>query len=59
MNDGTIFGREPAVVLGLVQAGIALLLAFGLNLTNIQVGAIIAFTAVLFAVITRSKVTPV
>ena len=31
-QPGTIWGREPAMVLALVQAVIALVVAFGLNL---------------------------
>lgn len=57
-DDGTIFGREPAMVLALVQVAIALVIAFGLNLSNVQVGAIVAFSAVVLGLITRSKVTP-
>lgn len=54
-----LWGREPAVVLGLIQAGLALLLSFGFELTVEQQGSIIAFSAVLIAVITRSQVTPI
>ena len=55
---GTIFGREPAMVLAVIQAAIALVIAFGLNLSNVQVGAIVAFSAVVLGLITRSQVTP-
>lgn len=55
---GTIFGREPALILGLVQAALALAVGFGLKLTPEQFGLLMAFTATLLAVITRSKVTP-
>ena len=54
-----IWGREPALILGLVQAAIALGVAFGLDLSIEQTGAILAVTAALLAVITRSQVTPV
>ena len=54
----TIFGREPAMVLALVQAVIALVVAFGLNLAPDQIGAILAVTAVILGLITRSKVSP-
>ncbi len=53
-----ILGRQQALILGLVQAAIALALSFGLNLTNVQIGAIVAFTAVVLAVITGTQVTP-
>ena len=45
-DPGTIFGREPAMVLALVQAVIALVVAFGLSLAPDQIGAIVAVTAV-------------
>ncbi len=58
-QPGTIWGREPAMVLALVQAVIALVVAFGLNLAPDQIGAILAVTAVILGLITRSRVTPV
>lgn len=51
-----LFGREPAVILGLVQVTIALFVAFGMELSNEQTGAILAFTGALLAVITRQSV---
>jgi len=56
---GTIWGREPAMVLALVQAVIALVAAFGLKLAPDQIGAILAVTAVVLGLITRSRVSPV
>ena len=58
-EPGTLFGREPAMVLALVQAVIALGVAFGLSLAPDQVGAILAVTAVILGLITRSRVSPV
>lgn len=55
----SIWDREPAVFMALVSSGIALVSAFGLQLTGEQVGAITSFTAVVVGFITRSKVTPV
>ena len=55
---GTIWGREPAMVLALVQAVIALVVSFGLSLAPDQIGAILAVTAVLLGLITRSQVSP-
>ena len=57
-QPGTIWGREPAMVLALVQAVLALVVAFGLNLAPDQIGAILAVTAVVLGLITRSKVSP-
>ncbi len=56
--SGTIWGREPTMVLALVQAVIALVVAFGLSLAPDQIGAILAVTAVILGLITRSRVSP-
>lgn len=56
---GTIWGREPAMVLALVQAVIVLGVSFGLQLSSDQTAAILAVTAVVLGLITRSRVTPV
>jgi len=53
-----VFGREPVLILTAVQAALALAVAFGLDLSNEQTGAIIALSAAVLGVITRSKVTP-
>ena len=53
-----IWGREPAMVLALVQCVIVLAVSFGLHLTPEQTGAILALTAVVLGLITRSQVTP-
>ena len=50
--------REPALVVGLVGAVIALALAFGLDLSVQQQGAIMAVVVAVLAVITRQSVTP-
>ncbi len=49
---------EVPLILGLVQAVIALLIAFGLNLTADQTAAILAVSAAVLAVVTRSQVSP-
>ena len=54
-----ILGREPALLLGLVQAVIALAIGFGLHISPEQFGLIMAATAALAAVIVRQQVTPV
>jgi hypothetical protein len=38
-QPGAIWGREPAMLLALVQAVLALVVAFGLNLAPDQIGA--------------------
>ena len=40
-----IFGREPALVAGLIESVIALAVAFGLHWTNAQVGLVNAVVA--------------
>ncbi len=58
-QPGTIWGREPAMLLALVQAVLALVVAFGLDLAPDQIGALLAVTAVVLGLITRSRVSPV
>ena len=50
--------REPALVAGVLQALLALLLAFGVPLTTTQVAAILGFAAAVLALLVRRKVTP-
>lgn len=50
--------QEPALVVGLVQAGIVLGVSFGLDLTEVQTASILAFTAAVLALVTRSQVSP-
>ena len=50
--------REPALILGMVQATLALVVAFGLDLSADQVATILAVTAALLALVTRALVTP-
>jgi uncharacterized protein (DUF697 family) len=61
MNDNpwNLWGREPAMVLAFVQCVIVLGVSFGLQLTPEQTGAILALTAVILGLITRSQVSPV
>lgn len=54
----TLWGREPAMVVALVQAIIVLAISFGLQMTPEQQGAILAITAVVLGLITRSQVSP-
>ncbi len=51
--------EEPVAFQGLIQVALALGLSFGLNLSNIQVGAILAFSAAVLAFLTRKVVSPV
>ena len=49
---------EVPAVIGLLQVGLALGVAFGLNLTSVQIGAIMAFAAAAGALVTRANVSP-
>lgn len=53
-----ILKNEPALVSGLIQAILGLLLAFGVSLDDKQVGSIMAVTAVILAIAVRMVVTP-
>ena len=54
-----LFGREPAAIMAALQAAIALAIAFGLDLSDEQIGAILAVVATIAGLIVRSQVTPV
>ena len=58
MGLGSLWGREPAMVLALVQCAIVLAVSFGLQLTPEQTGTILALTAVVLGLITRTQVSP-
>jgi hypothetical protein len=51
--------NEPAVLGGLVQAGLALAVSFGLSLTVEQLGAIVAVVAAVTTLFLRQRVSPV
>jgi len=50
--------NEPALVIALLQAVIALAVSFGLDLSPEQVGSILALAAAAAAVFVRQRVTP-
>ena len=45
--------------MAVISSGVALVSAFGFDLTGEQVGAIMAFSAAVVGLITRQKVSPV
>jgi hypothetical protein len=55
---GTIWGREPAMIVAFIQAVLVLAVTFGLHLTPEQTAAILAVAAMFLGLITRSQVTP-
>ena len=58
MNPGRWWQREPVMFMAVVQSGLALVTAFGLNLSGDQIGAIMAFSSAVFGFIARSQVSP-
>ena len=52
----SLLRSEPALIIGLVQAALALAVAFGLNLSPGQVGAVTAFAAAVLALVVRQAV---
>lgn len=56
--QGNVIKNEPALIVGLVQAVLALILAFGVDLSEEQIGSILAITSVILAIVTRMLVTP-
>lgn len=52
-----MFNREPALIIGAIQAVIALAIGFGLHVTPEQFGLIMAAVAAIMAVVVRTQVT--
>lgn len=57
--ESKIWGREPALVIAGIQAAIVLGVSFGLQLSMEQTAAILAFSAAILGLVTRSKVRSV
>ena len=55
---GMLWAREPTLVLAVVQAALALGIGFGLRVTPEQMALVMAFTAAVLGLITRSQVSP-
>ena len=58
MNQPTIWGRQPVLILALIQAAIAVAVSFGLRLTGEQVGLVMALAAAILGVVVNARVTP-
>ncbi len=54
-----IFGREPALIIAIISAGLSLLVTFNVGLSSEQAGAIVAVTSAVFAVITAAITRPI
>lgn len=48
--------KEPALILGLIQTVLALVVAFGFDLSGEKVGALMAVSAAVLAVVVRQNV---
>jgi hypothetical protein len=53
-----IWGREPVLILGLVNALIALAVGFGVNVTPEQFSLIMVATTAILSFIARQQVSP-
>jgi hypothetical protein len=58
-KENPMFNREPALILAAVQAVLAVAIGFGLDVTPEQLSLILAATAAVLGLITRSRVEPV
>lgn len=58
-KEPTMFNREPALILAAVQAVLAVAIGFGLDVSPEQLSLILAATAAVLGLITRSRVEPV
>jgi hypothetical protein len=54
-----IFGREPAVILGIVSAALSLLVTFNIGLSTEQAGAVVAVISGVFAAISAALTRPI
>lgn len=53
-----MWNREPALIIGAIQAAVALAVGFGLRLSADQVGLLMALVSALAALATRQRVSP-
>ncbi len=54
----TLWGKEPALIIGALNALLAVAVGFGLDITPAQVGLINGLVAALLALFVRRQVTP-
>jgi uncharacterized membrane protein len=50
--------REPVAMVALIEAVLALVVAFGFNLSTEQLGVIVAVVTAALALVARSQVSP-
>ena len=53
-----MLGREPVMILAVIQSGIGLATAFGIDITPVQLAAVMSFSAAILGLVTRQLVTP-
>ncbi|MDQ0842391.1 hypothetical protein [Streptomyces sp. V1I6] len=54
-----LFGREPALIIAAVSAGLSLLVSFQFGLSGEQAGAIVAVVSAVFAAATAAVTRPI
>lgn len=54
---GSLWSREPTMLLAVVSAGLALIMGFGVNITKEQMSLVMTFVAAVLGLINRSQVT--
>lgn len=54
---GDLIKQEPVAFQAIIQAGLAILLSFGVHLTVEQMGTVLVFTSAILAFWTRQQVT--
>jgi hypothetical protein len=54
----TLWNREPALIVSAFSAILALTIGFGVAVTPVQFGLIMAAVSALLGLVTRSQVTP-
>lgn len=59
MKPFTIFGREPALIIGALSAALSLLVTLGVGLTSDQAGGWVAVISGVFAVVTAIHTRPI
>ena len=55
----SLWGREPAMVIAAISALLSLAIGFGLDVTDVQFGLIMAAVAAVLGLVTRHQVSPV
>lgn len=53
-----LWNREPVALVAALQTILALVVAFGLDLSEQQIGAILAAAAAVLGIVARSQVSP-